>query len=50
MARYGKVWSVASLEKTFLIGLLFVIFASVLPTTDLNEPEAVHLGRRLRSV
>lgn len=37
MARYGKVWSVASLEKTLLIGLLFVIFASVLPTTDLNN-------------
>ena len=37
MARYGKVWSVASLEKTFLIGLLFVIFATVLPTTDLNN-------------
>jgi hypothetical protein len=37
MARYGKVWSVASLEKALLIGLLFVIFASVLPTTDLNN-------------
>jgi hypothetical protein len=37
MARYGKVWSVASLEKTFLIGLLFIIFASVLPTTDLSN-------------
>jgi hypothetical protein len=37
MARYGKVWSVATLEKTFLIGLLFVIFASVLPTTELNN-------------
>lgn len=37
MARYGKVWSVASLEKTFLIGLLLVIFAEVLPTTDLNN-------------
>jgi hypothetical protein len=37
MARYGRVWSVASLEKTFLIGLLFVIFGSVLPTTELNN-------------
>lgn len=37
MARYGKVWSMASLEKTFLIGLLSVIFASVLPTTELNN-------------
>jgi hypothetical protein len=37
MAKYGRVWSVATLEKTFLIGLLFVIFASVLPTTELNN-------------
>ena len=31
MAQYGKVWSVASLEKVLLIGLLSVIFGSVLP-------------------
>ena len=37
MARYGKVWSIASLEKSLLIGLLFIIFASVLPTTDLSN-------------
>jgi hypothetical protein len=31
MAEHGRVWSVASLEKVFLIGLLTVIFGSVLP-------------------
>jgi hypothetical protein len=31
MAQHGRVWSVASLEKVFLIGLLSVIFGSVLP-------------------
>jgi len=31
MAQHGKVWSAASLEKVVLIGLLAVIFGSVLP-------------------
>ena len=37
MAEYGRVWSAATLEKTFLIGLLFVIFASILPETELSS-------------
>ena len=37
MAEYGKVWSGASLEKILLIGLLFVIFASILPETELSS-------------
>lgn len=31
VARHGKVWSEAALEKVFLIGLLSVIFGEVLP-------------------
>ena len=37
MAQHGRVWSQATLEKVFLIGLLFVIFASILPETDLSS-------------
>lgn len=36
MAQYGRVWSVASLEKVFLIGLLFIIFSEVLPEVSLT--------------
>jgi hypothetical protein len=37
MAEHGKVWSGASLEKILLIGLLFVIFASILPETEVSS-------------
>jgi hypothetical protein len=37
MAQYGKVWSVASLEKLFLIGLIFIIFASIVPNADVSN-------------
>lgn len=37
MAEHGRVWSGASLEKALLIGLLFVIFASILPETELSS-------------
>lgn len=37
MAQHGKVWSVASLEKVFLIGLLTVIFGSVLPGLTISS-------------
>ena len=37
MAEHGQVWSVASLEKALLIGLLSVIFASVLPGTTVSS-------------
>ena len=36
MASHGRVWSGATVEKILLIGLLFVIFASILPETDLR--------------
>jgi hypothetical protein len=36
MAQHGRVWSGATVEKALLIGLLFVIFASILPETDLG--------------
>jgi hypothetical protein len=37
MAQHGRVWSVASLEKVFLIGLLFIIFSQVLPNVDVSN-------------
>jgi len=37
MAEYGKVWSVASLEKVLLIGLIFIIFASIVPNADVSN-------------
>jgi hypothetical protein len=37
MAEHGRVWSAASLEKVLLIGLLFVIFGSILPSTELTS-------------
>jgi hypothetical protein len=36
MAEHGRVWSAATVEKILLIGLLFVIFASILPETDVR--------------
>lgn len=32
--QYERVWSIASLEKSLLIGLLGIVFASVMPNTD----------------
>ncbi|MFL6288849.1 MAG: hypothetical protein ACJ73L_10665 [Actinomycetes bacterium] len=37
MAEYGSLWSAATLEKILLIGLLFVIFGSILPETQLSS-------------
>jgi hypothetical protein len=37
MAQHGRVWSVASLEKVFLIGLLFIIFSQVLPNVEVSN-------------
>ena len=37
MAQHGRVWSVASLEKVLLIGLLTVIFGSVLPGVQVSS-------------
>jgi hypothetical protein len=34
VARYERVWSAASLEKSMLVGLLSIVFASVLPNAD----------------
>ena len=33
-AAYGRVWSVATLEKVVLVGLISVIYAEVLPGLD----------------
>ncbi|HEX5016238.1 MAG TPA: hypothetical protein VFX15_01485 [Actinomycetes bacterium] len=37
MADHGRVWSAATGEKVLLIGLLFVIFASILPETQISS-------------
>jgi hypothetical protein len=34
MVEHGRVWSQASLEKSLLIGLLFVIYATILPGNE----------------
>jgi hypothetical protein len=64
-AEHGKVWSVATVEKVLLIGLLGVIFANVLPGVELpfwrlflwtayfvliNAAITLWLARRQRSV
>ena len=36
MSQHGRVGSAATVEKALLIGLLFVIFASVLPETEIG--------------
>jgi hypothetical protein len=36
-AEYGAVWSMATLEKVFLLGLLSVIFAETLPGVDASN-------------
>lgn len=39
LAEHGQVWSAATLDKAVLIGLLGVIFGSVLPTVDARPVE-----------
>ncbi len=36
MVEHGRVWSQASLEKSFLIGLLLVMYATILPGIDVS--------------
>lgn len=39
LAEHGRVWSVATLDKAILIGLLGIIFGSVLPRVDARPIE-----------
>jgi hypothetical protein len=39
VARHGRLWSTGTLEKVVLMGLLWVIYASVLPGVDASSLE-----------
>lgn len=40
-AQHAKAWSYATLEKTLLVGLLLVVFGSIIPGVDFNTARIV---------